>query len=259
MGFSLRRPGQVPQKPKRARFDGSSGSESDEDSLFARAILKKAAKVLRTLEEGTKTEEIYTKKLEEAPEPKKEAKTPGSKYLGLLREAKRQRDQLQALNTAQARDAQVQKQLEANSELEVFETDAYKEQRDQALVQIVEKEEPMDMGLFYTKILDARTGNGELGPDRTVTQKNAPHEAPLADAAASRTLKGHHKSTPKPSRNPSEWPKHTREPANTVDEDSRTRFLNAVKQYVLSKVTEGQLREYRKLYWQRRKNENHDW
>lgn len=263
MGFSLRRPGKTVLAPKRARFDNASGSDSDEEDLFAQAILKKAAKVLRSMEQGVGDEATYMKKLEEGEEPKKAPKPTGSKYLGLLLEAKRQRDQLQALNTAQVRDAQVQKQLEANSDLEVFETDAYKQQRDRALVVSVEEEEPTDMGLFYAKLLDDRTGDGglefekgpvtEFGTLKSVFPKNGIVRETKANES-------HRKATKNASHGFPKGFQRTRESANTSeDEDSHSRFLKAVKEYVLSKVTEAELREYRKRFWQRRKGESHEW
>lgn len=226
--------------------DESSESES-EQSNFAKSIQIKSQKIAQQL--ASKNEEmsdiISTFDAEDKPEEVK-AKPEGLKYMERLIDSKKRREKDRLVSRQEHTD----KQVGENKGAIVFETDDYKQQKDEIakLKKQEEEEERPNNALFYSNLLLSRE-KGEK-EDIGVTMPN--------NESGSDTRK------PLPWVQPTTRPNKTTKPANigmhklnyeAKDVNENKRLMDLIK----SQLTEEDIKEYKNRYWKRhdKKSANH--
>lgn len=231
MGFKVKKV----VKPRASAFGGggggSSSEESDNESRFMANVLKKRRKI------GLEMKSTDTSALkDEISELDKEKVIVGpvrkSKYIGKILEAKRKREEDQLESRLRAE--------EKNKVGEVFESEAYRTQKEKVLLQTEKAEENQDKGNFYEHLLNRRSGVEVETETESVLDERETLRGNDNDRTDKKTVKT----------------RYIRKVSTEAYDDSnegQSQLVQRLKQYCKSKLTEQQLRDYREKYKKRHK------
>lgn len=243
MGFKLKRRNEtsVSRRPEDRRSQnafqrqGKEEIDSEEDSEeedFAKSIQAKRQKINEQLQE-VKGDRLEFDEPEVEDDKSKNKNQTGSKYIKKLLEAKKQRESDYIKQKSKLQDERVRALVKTNSDLEVFESAEYKLQKDQ----IHSEEEKEDNGTgssFYANLLNRRGGSSNEEDPESINGEVLNTEAETA-STGTKPIAGKVK-------------KHF-----TEFQNPQTQLLNRLKELCETKITESNLKDYKKRYWQRRK------
>lgn len=225
-------------KPRVSAFGGggggSSSEESDNESRFMANVLKKRRKIGQEMEStdasALKDEINELDKEKAAVDPVRK-----SKYIGKILEAKRKREEDQLESRMRAE--------EKNRVGEVFESEAYRAQKEKVLLRTEEAEEQENKGNFYGHLLDRRTG-----VDTEIERKNVQDGRETEKETEREDDNRIDEKTGK-----TRYNRNIGRGTYVDSTDSQSQLIQRLKQYCKSKLTEQQLQDYKEKYRQRHK------